>query len=605
MGFRRVGPVARPRGMAVGRTGDRSEVEADAVAADVSRRLASTQGPEPETTVPPVPVRPIRRMAAPSMAPQDGPIGAEGGALDQGTELMLAGSRSQGRPLPDRVRDRMEGAFGVDLGGVGVHTGSAAKELNVRLGARAFTSGKDIYFRNGLPSAYTRDGLEMLAHELTHVVQQGEGSSGAAPGSDAGPGVISRMTINGLGATKGKDGYAPGDGRRFKQDLARVKQEEMAAAQADIDLFLIQFGGTDTVEEFDLLFDAMAGSDAVYTDVDDFLWEMRLLGADWGGQKLFYEKPLSEKKLVTATSTAEGKQAKGAKGVKDKPKPKKAVGQAKGGAKPAKDADEADDDTAGNWVSRSNVKWQSPDRQVRLYSARGAPEISKLQAWAGQNGIKTTGFDKFTGAKTTGEVGGPFHGHFGDRSHTVKYARQKKGGGLICIVLTKAASNELRKAKQDPGNVAMTGGEGSVTGGFGFKTENTFVSVAIGEAAETWAFLKTRIEEIIFEDVAAKAPAPKASAKRTANTKSKPKGEAESKRDEFNPFGPRQPADDVLEFDTWQTAAHQYLQAGTRIRITGHVPDISYRIFELRETYDPRHFAYPDLPPKYLKWVNN
>jgi hypothetical protein len=211
-------------------------------------------------------------------------------------------------------------------------------------------------------------------------------------------------------------------------------------------------------------------------------------------------------------------------------------------------------------------------------------------------------------------VTGPFHGQFADRAHTVKYARQKKGGGLICIVLTKQASAELRKAKKDPNKVAMDGGEGSVTGSFGFKAENTFVSVAISEAKETWEYLRTRIEEIVFEDVAANAAA-KAPATRVKKPPTKPPtksgsksgSEAEAGSKSHGKAQPKTPPvvedaedadwDRVLAFPIWQEAAYQYLPQGTRIRITGNRPDISYRIFELRETYDPSPWSFRTSSP--------
>jgi hypothetical protein len=67
----------------------------------------------------------------------------------------------------------MESAFGADFSGVRVHTGSASDQLNDQLGASAFTVGSDIFFRGSTPDASTAGGQELLAHELTHVVQQG------------------------------------------------------------------------------------------------------------------------------------------------------------------------------------------------------------------------------------------------------------------------------------------------------------------------------------------------------------------------------------------------------------------------------------------------
>jgi hypothetical protein len=67
----------------------------------------------------------------------------------------------------------MEGAMGTDFSSVRVHTGSESDSLNKSLSARAFTTGSDIFFRSGEYNPATTQGQQLLAHELTHVVQQG------------------------------------------------------------------------------------------------------------------------------------------------------------------------------------------------------------------------------------------------------------------------------------------------------------------------------------------------------------------------------------------------------------------------------------------------
>ena len=67
----------------------------------------------------------------------------------------------------------MEGAFGADFSSIRVHTDSTSTELNERIQAKAFTTGSDIYFRDGAPDVSSQTGQALLAHELTHTVQQG------------------------------------------------------------------------------------------------------------------------------------------------------------------------------------------------------------------------------------------------------------------------------------------------------------------------------------------------------------------------------------------------------------------------------------------------
>jgi len=95
------------------------------------------------------------------------------GAISPEVEEGIAGARGGGAGLDSSVRGEMEGAFGADFGGVRVHTGGSADALNRALGARAFTTGADVFFRSGEFSPSSPGGKRLLAHELAHVVQQG------------------------------------------------------------------------------------------------------------------------------------------------------------------------------------------------------------------------------------------------------------------------------------------------------------------------------------------------------------------------------------------------------------------------------------------------
>lgn len=90
-------------------------------------------------------------------------------------EESIQRARGGGQALDNSAREQMEPAFGVDFGHVRVHTGTEADGLNRAVNARAFTTGQDIFFREGEYSPTSSDGRELLAHELTHVVQQSDG----------------------------------------------------------------------------------------------------------------------------------------------------------------------------------------------------------------------------------------------------------------------------------------------------------------------------------------------------------------------------------------------------------------------------------------------
>jgi hypothetical protein len=87
-------------------------------------------------------------------------------------EQQLAASRGGGSPLSAEVRSFMEPRFGADFSGVRIHTGGESARLNRSVSAQAFTLGQDIYLGEGKSDVESDAGKSLLAHELTHVVQQ-------------------------------------------------------------------------------------------------------------------------------------------------------------------------------------------------------------------------------------------------------------------------------------------------------------------------------------------------------------------------------------------------------------------------------------------------
>jgi Domain of unknown function (DUF4157) len=87
-------------------------------------------------------------------------------------EARLNSARGSGQPLPESVRAFFEPRFGYDFGGVRVHTDGQAVDSARSVKARAYTLGRDIVFGSGQYAPETPAGKHLLAHELTHVVQQ-------------------------------------------------------------------------------------------------------------------------------------------------------------------------------------------------------------------------------------------------------------------------------------------------------------------------------------------------------------------------------------------------------------------------------------------------
>jgi hypothetical protein len=99
-----------------------------------------------------------------------------GGAAAGGPGRASLPPHSVGAPLAAGLRASFERALGTSLGGVRLHTDSAAAASASHLHARAYTAGQDIYFQSGKFAPESPRGRWLLAHELAHVAQQGAGA---------------------------------------------------------------------------------------------------------------------------------------------------------------------------------------------------------------------------------------------------------------------------------------------------------------------------------------------------------------------------------------------------------------------------------------------
>lgn len=174
------------RRLEIGRPDDKYEKEADAVA-DQVMRMPSSGG---------VQMKPADKKHGIQMkctkceeeeklqmkpANKSGNIlrmkSANGGTMaSEDLTSKLQGSQSAGQRLPEKVSSEMGSKMGADLSGVKVHTGSNAIQMSREIGAQAFTYGSDIYFNQGKYNPENSEGKHLLAHELTHVVQQKGGT---------------------------------------------------------------------------------------------------------------------------------------------------------------------------------------------------------------------------------------------------------------------------------------------------------------------------------------------------------------------------------------------------------------------------------------------
>jgi hypothetical protein len=99
--------------------------------------------------------------------------GANANNSSSSLERNLNTSKGSGSALPEKARTNMESSMGFDFSNVRIHTDSSAVQMNKDLHAQAFTYGSDIYFNAGKYDTASKSGEHLLAHELTHTIQQG------------------------------------------------------------------------------------------------------------------------------------------------------------------------------------------------------------------------------------------------------------------------------------------------------------------------------------------------------------------------------------------------------------------------------------------------
>jgi serine/threonine protein kinase len=154
--------------MTVRPAGDRYEQEADRIANQVVSQI------QPAASQPSIHAalgqgtQPQRKVSAQ----------IQGSGVDSGIpvtphlEASIQQAQGQGQPLSENIQRHMEQALGANLSPVRVHTDGKADHLNRSIQAQAFTTGTDIFFRQGDYNPNSLEGQKLIAHELTHVVQQ-------------------------------------------------------------------------------------------------------------------------------------------------------------------------------------------------------------------------------------------------------------------------------------------------------------------------------------------------------------------------------------------------------------------------------------------------
>jgi hypothetical protein len=186
-------PIVQPK-LRVGSLGDRYEQEAERVAHQVVQQIVPGEATLQREEMPETDDDEEKLMQKPLVQRQ-----SDGGDIAATSELetSIQQARGSGQPLLENIRKPMERAFACDFSQVKVHTDAQSDRLNRSIQAEAFTTGQDIFFRQGVYDPRSRKGQELIAHELTHVMQQnGSVLQGSLrrPAPTMPPSVIQRVT---------------------------------------------------------------------------------------------------------------------------------------------------------------------------------------------------------------------------------------------------------------------------------------------------------------------------------------------------------------------------------------------------------------------------
>jgi hypothetical protein len=227
----------------IGEPNDKYEQEADATASKVVQQINSTSEDqsiqregtmeEEDEELQMKPISTIQREVA--MGEEDEDLQMKslvqrrenlgGGEASTDLESSIQSARGSGQSLDAGLQDKMGQAMGADFSDVKVHTDSQSDQLNKSIQAKAFTTGQDLFFRQGAYEPSSKDGQELIAHELTHVVQQNGGAVQRKPAigkkqvsqnADAPKNIVQRLWNKKTFRVHTKDGILDRRGKTIK-----------------------------------------------------------------------------------------------------------------------------------------------------------------------------------------------------------------------------------------------------------------------------------------------------------------------------------------------------------------------------------------------------
>lgn len=204
-------------------------------------------------------------------------------------QAKLQNIKGSGRSLDDSTRSEMESRMGADFSGVRIRLGSEAHQLNESVNAKAFTHRQDVFFRHGEYDPESKQGQNLLAHELVHTKQQETAIFRQAAGPDAAKADAIIQYLKKLGET----GKTQNDKPQARESIRRWKLGHAAAILTLKQKSLLideLLKGSPAANDQSLILDLAELSEAANTSALCLYLVSRIKGATEKGSRVAFTK---------------------------------------------------------------------------------------------------------------------------------------------------------------------------------------------------------------------------------------------------------------------------------------------------------------------------
>ncbi len=211
------------------------------------------------------------------------------GPVNPDFESKLNATKSTGQSMDSATKSEMETGFGANFENVNIHTGADAASLSNQIQAKAFTKGNDIYFNQGQYNPTSKEGKHLLAHELTHTLQQGASPSKSglnttlqrAPNDEERPQQLTYITSKVNGKYGGKVLLTTNLGN-YTGLLSKISCAKVGGPYTVQHLKGVAIGKTELPSscEFSSSYRYVGKGPQSWVDLDDFTYVLYIKGVD-------------------------------------------------------------------------------------------------------------------------------------------------------------------------------------------------------------------------------------------------------------------------------------------------------------------------------------